>query len=61
MALFLFLLFLPIIVFLFQLWWMLALKFCLPPSISFQALAEFVTDGKDLPADVDADFKAELR
>lgn len=28
---FVFLLFLPIVVFLFQLWWMLALRFCLPP------------------------------
>ena len=53
-AFFLFLLFLPIIVFLFQLWWMLALKFCIPPSISFQALAQFVADGKDLPGDADA-------
>jgi hypothetical protein len=59
-ALFLFLLFLPIIVFMFQLWWMLALKFCLPPSISFQALAEFVADGKDLPADADAAFNRDF-
>jgi hypothetical protein len=29
---FVFLLFLPIVVFLFQLWWMLALRFCLPPQ-----------------------------
>jgi hypothetical protein len=59
-ALFLFLLFLPIILFLFQLWWMLALKFCIPPSISFQALAQFVLDGKDLPGDADAAFKADF-
>lgn len=50
-ALFVFLLFLPIIVFLFQLWWMLALKFCLPPSISFQALVDFLDAGGDLPLD----------
>jgi hypothetical protein len=30
-------LFLPIVVFLFGLWWMLALKFCIPPSFSFGA------------------------
>lgn len=41
-ALFLFLLFLPIVVLLFQLWWMLALRFCLPPTASFTALASFM-------------------
>ena len=35
-AFFLFLMFLPIVVFAFQLWWMLALRFCIPPG----ALAE---------------------
>ncbi len=40
-AFFLFLLFLPIVVLLFQLWWMLALRFCLPPSLSFNVLATF--------------------
>ena len=30
-------LFLPIVVFLFQLWWMLALRFCIPPQISIGA------------------------
>jgi len=44
-ALFLFLLFLPIIVLAFQLWWMLALRFCIPPSISFSALAQFFAGG----------------
>jgi len=43
-AFFLFLLFLPIVIFVFQLWWMLALKFCIPPSISFQVLAKFFAD-----------------
>lgn len=37
---FVFLLFLPIVVFLFQLWWMLALRFCLPPLIQASALLE---------------------
>lgn len=36
-ALFVLNLFLPIVVFVFQLWWMLKLKFCIPPSISFEA------------------------
>ncbi|MFL6164114.1 MAG: hypothetical protein ACJ74U_18080 [Jatrophihabitantaceae bacterium] len=44
-AFFLFLLFLPIIVFSFQLWWMLALRFCFPPSISFQLLIDFYAAG----------------
>jgi hypothetical protein len=33
-ATFLFELFLPVVTILFQLWWMLALKFCIPPEIS---------------------------
>lgn len=41
-ALFLFLMFLPIVVFIFQLWWMLALRFCFPGlTLQFQALATF--------------------
>lgn len=44
-AFFLFLLFLPILIFAFQLWWMLALRFCIPPSASFDALADFFADG----------------
>ncbi len=28
---------LPIVMFVFQLWWMLKLKFCIPPSIEFEA------------------------
>lgn len=37
-AFFVFSLFLPIVVFLFQLWWLLLLKFCLPPSVQAMAL-----------------------
>jgi len=40
-ALFLFLLFLPIVVLLFQLWWMLALRFCIPPSLAFSTVEQF--------------------
>lgn len=36
-AFFLFSLFLPIVVFIFQLWWLLALRFCLPPSAEAMA------------------------
>lgn len=36
-ALFVLNLFLPIVMFIFQLWWMLKLKFCIPPSIEFEA------------------------
>ncbi len=44
-ALFLFLLFLPIIVLAFQLWFLLALRFCIPPSASFKIVADFFTAG----------------
>ena len=45
-AFFLFLMFMPIVVLAFQLWWMLALRFCIPPSISFSALADASASGK---------------
>jgi hypothetical protein len=44
-AFFLFLLFLPIVIFAFQLWWMLALRFCLPPSLSFKVVGDFFAAG----------------
>ena len=37
-AFFVFSLFLPIVVFLFQLWWLLALRFCLPPAAAAMGL-----------------------
>jgi hypothetical protein len=52
-AFFLFLMFLPIVVFAFQLWWMLALRFCIPPSIGFDLTVDFLAD-----LDVDVDFSA---
>lgn len=58
-AFFLFLMFLPIVVLAFQLWWMLALRFCIPPSIGFSAMADFLATGKVL-ADLDAGMRAEL-
>ncbi|WP_135453949.1 hypothetical protein [Mycobacterium sp. DL99] len=60
-ALFLFLMFMPIIVFAFQLWWMLALRFCIPPSISFSALATAAAKGElDIAANADLRFQVEL-
>ncbi|MFB7263339.1 hypothetical protein ACFCXH_14390 [Streptomyces nojiriensis] len=44
-AFFLFSMFLPIVVFLFQLWWLLALRFCLPPSLSALAALKTFFDG----------------
>lgn len=59
-ALFLFLMFMPIVVWVFQLWWMLALRFCFPKlTMQFQALATFFNSFHanilgDLAADVSA-------
>lgn len=51
-ALFLFLMFLPIVVFAFQLWWMLALRFCLVRlDAQFTAMAQFFAQA-GLGADV---------
>ena len=44
-AFFLFLMFLPIVVLIFQLWWLLALRFCIPPRIGFDAAADFFATG----------------
>jgi hypothetical protein len=56
-AFFLFLLFMPIVVFIFQLWWMLALRLCLPPSVAFNIAADFFADGGVLADfEADADF-----
>ena len=51
-AFFLFSMFLPIVVLLFQLWWLLALRFCLPPAFAALALlnTHFVTKGLTLAA-----------
>lgn len=56
-ALFVLNLFLPIVLLVFQLWWMLKLKFCLPPSIAVEAELELALDvepGK-LSAQLDVD------
>ncbi len=57
-AFFLFLMFMPIVVFAFQLWWMLALRFCIPPSVGFDLSVEFLAD-LEVDADFDASFHAD--
>ena len=63
-ATFVFQLFLPVVMFVFQLWWMLALKFCLPPEIEVGAAisAEIGLGGQiGIKADVDLDAEIEAR
>jgi hypothetical protein len=60
-AFFLFIMFLPIVVFLFQLWFLLALRFCIPPSIGLTIAADFFAQGKLLAAfRADATVQAKL-
>jgi hypothetical protein len=58
-AMFVLNLFLPIVMFVFGLWWMLKLKFCIPPSIEFEAdlAAELDVEPPELQlmADIDID------
>ena len=53
-ATFVFELFLPVVMLLFQLWWMLALKFCIPPELDVAAgiTGEIAVDGS-LEASID--------
>jgi hypothetical protein len=61
-ATFVFNLFLPIVVFVFQLWWMLALKFCIPPSFSLGAgVAAALAANPNVNADADAGFAANVQ
>ncbi len=62
-------LFLPIVVFIFNLWFLLGLKFCIPPSISFSAGASLQLDADlnvalqaelDVAASIDIDADVEL-
>jgi hypothetical protein len=59
-------LFLPVVVIIFQLWWMLALKFCIPPEIDVAAgiSGEIGLDGKigiDADVNVDASIEASIQ
>jgi hypothetical protein len=48
-AMFLFSLFLPVVVFIFQLWWLLLLRFCFPrPGLTLQLLATHFANGGTL-------------
>lgn len=59
-ALFLFLMFLPIIIFIFQLWWLLALRFCFPRlELSMNALATFFA-GVNVMANANAAAQGDL-
>jgi hypothetical protein len=59
-ATFVFSLFLPIVTLVFQLWWMLALKFCIPPSFSLTAnVAAGLSANVD--ANVNASFAADVQ
>ena len=53
-AYFVFSLFLPIVVFVFGLWFLLAFKFCIPPQISFDLGLELKLDAA--PPQLDVDF-----
>jgi hypothetical protein len=53
-------LFLPIVVFLFGLWFLLGLKFCIPPSLSFAGGAEAQLD-VDLSLKIDAALSVDVR
>ncbi len=57
-AMFLFNLFLPIVVFLFGLWFLLAFKFCIPPQIAFDAGLEAKLDVA--PPQLDAEFDVSI-
>jgi hypothetical protein len=59
-ATFVFKLFLPIVVLIFQLWWMLALKFCIPPSFALSAgVAAKLSANAD--ANLDPSFAANVK
>ena len=55
-ALFLFNLFLPIVVFIFGLWFLLAFKFCIPPQIAFDAGLQAKLDVAPPSFQLDAEF-----
>ena len=63
-ALFVLSIFLPILLFLFQLWFMLRLKLCIPPSIDIDAdlAAELEIKGPEIEAklELDASFEIEI-
>ncbi len=59
-AMFVFQLFLPIVILLFQLWFLLLLKFCIPPEIKFGGNMEAAITVNPLDAQFDIDVEANL-
>lgn len=59
-ALFVLNLFLPIVVFVFQLWFLLVFRFCIPPSISASAGLDAALSVTPPSVDLDADFTVKL-
>ena len=55
-ALFVLNLFLPIVVFIFQLWFLLVFRFCIPPQIKFSADVDAALAATPPGVDLDADF-----
>ncbi|MGH8933602.1 MAG: hypothetical protein ACRDZO_23955, partial [Egibacteraceae bacterium] len=59
-AFFVFRLFLPIVVFVFQLWFLLLLKFCIPPDFELSAELTAALDALPPSLDIDAGIAAEF-
>ena len=59
-AMFVFKLFLPIVIFVFQLWWMLALRFCIPPDVSVGGDLSIALDALGPGLEIDASIAARL-
>ncbi len=59
-ALFVLNLFLPVVVFIFQLWFLLLFRFCIPPSVKFDAALDAKLSATPPSVDLDADFKISI-
>jgi hypothetical protein len=59
-AMFVLKLFLPVVVFLFQLWWMLALKLCIPPSVEVDGGLAADIEARGPAFELDAQLKVEV-
>lgn len=59
-ALFVLSLFLPIVVFIFNLWFLLVFRFCIPPEIKFAADVDAALAATPPGIDLDADFAVEV-
>jgi hypothetical protein len=59
-ALFVLNIFLPVVVFVFQLWFLLLFRFCIPPQIKFDAALDAKLAATPPSVDLDMDFKISL-